>query len=914
VRYHSYWQPNGDTGRTMKAIRRFLSRLNALLTRNQQERRLAEEFDEHIARLTEDNIASGLSPAEARRQAVLRFGPVEVMKDLYRDRRGLPRLDALVSDAVFGWRQLRKHPTASAAAVLSLALSIGAATAAFRLVDAVLLRTLPVAEPERLFYLATTFIDREGRSDYREEFDYPTFRRYCQVVGNRGDAMVVGMVARLDVTFAGAEASERLYRQYVSGNLFAVFGLQPVLGRLLTPADDLSPGAHPVAVLSYDYWTRRFGRDPGAIGKTFRFGNNRFEIVGVAPKAFIGTEPGEVTDVFIPAMMNVQAIDSPGWSWFRIWVRPKPGISPEQVRQPLQAAFIHEHRERLREFHSDTPSQIIDAFLNEKVLLLPAAAGSSRLQKQYRRPLLILGLLVALVLLVACVNVANLLTAQAAARAREMALRVSIGAGRWRLVQLVLLQSAWLATAASTLGALFASWAAPLVTSMLRVPGDPVRLVLRTGWRELAFSVALASLVTLLFGLAPALRASAVHPVAALKGTDDAHSRRRVMNALVSAQVAFCVLVLFVAGLFISTFQRLTNRPLGFSPERVLVMDVAAVQEQPPETWMQIGNRLRDMPGIQSVSSALWPLLSENRWTGAVRLPGRSVEPRQPYFLGISPAFFETMRIALLSGRDFRSGDLPPRLHAPAQALPGVGIVNEAFARTYLNGENPVGRSVYVRQSKDLAASMEIIGYVRDAAYRNLREPIAPTVYVPIGQRGHMTFLLRTTGDPLALAPAIRREALRSRPDFRVHTIQTQNDFVRWHLVRERLLAALSLFFAIVALVLAAIGLYGILNYSVTRQKREIGIRMALGARAIHVLRGVTTDIAAMICVGSAAGVAGGLLIGRFIEALLFEVRATDPGMLVVPVITLAGVAFLAGVPPAMRAAHIDPSETLRSD
>ncbi|HEV8129712.1 MAG TPA: ABC transporter permease [Acidobacteriota bacterium] len=365
----------------MRALRRFLARLSAPLTRQQQEQRLREEFDEHIALLTEDNIRSGLSPAEARRRAVLKFGSLEAMKEVYRDQRGLPRLDALASDVVFGWRQLKKHRASSVAAIASLALAIGATTAAFRLVDAVLLRILPVAEPERLFFLATTFVDREGVPDYRDDFDYPTFRRYRETVGDRADLMVVGMTARQDVTFGAADETEKVYRQYVSGNLFGVFGFQPHLGWLLTPNDDLTPGAHPVAVLSYDYWTGRFGRDPGVIGKTFHMANDRFEIIGVAPRGFTGTEPGEVTDVFVPAMMNVQAINSPGWSWFRIWVRPKPGVSPEQGRLPLQAAFIHEHREHLKEFHSDTPKQVIEAFLGEKILFLPAAAGASRLQR-----------------------------------------------------------------------------------------------------------------------------------------------------------------------------------------------------------------------------------------------------------------------------------------------------------------------------------------------------------------------------------------------------------------------------------------------------------------------------------------------------------------------------------------------------
>lgn len=898
----------------MKAFRRFLTRFHGFFTGKRHECRLREEFEEHIELLTEDNIKAGMSPAEARRQALLAFGSVEALKDAYRDQRGLPRLEALRSDVIFGWRQLRKHPTATAAAMLSLALAIGATTGAFRLVDAVLLRKLPVAQPERLFYVATTFFDRDGRSDYQDYFDYPTFRRYRQAVENDADVMVVGAAVRQDVVFDNADRSEKLYREYVSGNVFPIFGLQPALGRLLDPSDDVKPGAHPVAVLSHDYWKQRFASDPGVIGKTFRMGEYRFEIVGVAPQGFIGTEPGEVTDVFIPAMMNAQAINSPGWSWFRMWTRPKTGVSPEHIRERLQALFTQDHLERIKGFHSDTPRKTIDSYLSEKVLLFSAGAGVSGLQKDYRRPLFILSFLVVLVLLVACVNMANLMMAQASARAREMALRVSIGAGRWRLIQMMLVQSALLAIGASMLGALFASWSVPLVTTMLRMPGNPVRLVFNTGWRELAFSAAMALVVTLLFGLAPALRASAVQPISALKGTIDPHSRRSLMNGLVAAQIAFCILVLFIAGLFLNTFRRLANKPLGFSADRVLVMDVSAAKEQSSDVWMRVVDQLSGTPGVQSVSMSAWPLLSSNRWSSDVRLAGRRVESRPPNFLAVSRGFFDTMRIGMIDGRDFRMGDVQPRLSPSEQPLPGVGIVNETFARAYFDGKNPVGKFVDVRQGKDKSAPMEIIGYVRDAAYLNLREPIPATVYVPLGQRGHCAFLVRTAGGPLALSPTLRREIVSARSDFNVQNVQTQHDFVRRHIVRERLLATLSLFFAVVALILAATGLYGVLNYTVTRRQREIGIRIALGARSSHVLSRVTADITTMIGLGSAIGLAAGLMSARFIETLLFEVKATDVGMIALPVIALASVAFFASLPPAIRSARIDPAQTLRSE
>ena len=877
-----------------------------------RQRRLNDELEEELASHVEEAVERGRSAVEARR----RLGSALQYREQSRDIKLLPWLDALASDVVFGWRQLNKHRAVSAAAVLSLALATGATTAAFRLVDAVLLRTLPVAEPERLFYLAiTNFVDRDGRPDYRDDFDYPTFRRYRQTVGDRADLILAGMSYRQDATLTSGEEPEQVYRQFVSGNFFGILGIQPALGRLITPNDDLTPGAHPVAVVSHHYWTRRFGRDPHVLGKTFRMGNDRYEIVGVAPSRFIGTEPGVVTDVFIPAMMNAQAINSPGWSWFRIWLRPKAGVTPEQVRQPLQAVLTLENQERVKNFHSDTPKQIIDASLNQAVLLFPAASGVSGLQKEYRRPLLILAVLVALVLLVACANVGNLLTAQAAARGREMSLRVSIGAGQWRLIQLVLVESALLATLSSAAGALFAWWSAPFVVSMLAPPVNPVRLILDPDWRAVLFSVVLTVSITFLFGLAPALRASSVKPASALKGGDDPHSRRRLMNALLVAQMAFCVLVLYVAALFVATFERLSNRPLGFSHRHVLALQTdAGGKKQPLATWMQVAGQLRHTPGVESAAFAGWALLTGNRWTGSVRVPGQAVEPRAPYMLDVSPGFFETMRIPLIDGRDFRPGDAPPRLQGLGQPLAGVGIVNEAFARTFFDGHDPVGRSVDVRQSKDLSTPMEIVGYVRDASYGSVREPIRPTVYVPIEGRSGGTLLVRTAGDPLPLAPILRREVSGTRADLRVRHIETQSGLVAQHMIRERLLATLSLFFAVVALVLAGIGMYGVLNYSVIQQRREIGIRMALGARSAHVVRRVVTDLFTMLCVGLVIGLAAGLAGRRLVERLLFEVKATDAAMVLVPVLTLLAGGALAALPPAIRAVQIDPAQTLRSE
>ena len=898
----------------MQVLREWLQRLLGTIRRSRTDRDLAQELELHMQLAKEDEERRGRSAVNASREARLQWGGASQAMDALRDQRGVPWIGALSSDIVFGWRQLKKHRTVSGAAILSLGLAIGATSAAFRLVDAVLLRTLPVSDPGSLFYLAFNHTDSQGRTEDRDDFDYPTYLQYARAIGNRAELMVLGMSAPLDVTVADGDEPERIFRQYVSGNVFPTFGLVPAAGRVLVPADDESPGAQAVAVLSYEYWTRRFGRDPRAVGQALRAGSQSYEIVGVAPKGFIGTEPGRITDIYVPATMNVQALNSPGWSWFRLFVRPNPSATIAELEQSLQAVFAEQHRQDVKQFPPETPRQRIDAYLNERIRLRPGASGASGLQQTFRRPLIILAALVALVLLVACTNVANLLIAQALARGREMALRVSIGADRWRLIRLVLVESAMLAVSASIVGLLFASWAAPLVVSMLSLRQDPVRLVLDTDWRAVAFAVGLAMAVTCLFGLAPAVRASSFTPASALKAHSDARGHRRLMKTLVGAQMAFCVFVLFVAVLFGATFTRLARQPLGFSPDRLLLVDTMWRGKGPAaNTWMPIVERVRALPTVESAAFSGWTFLSENRWSGTVFVPGRPVETRPAYFLDVSPGFFETMRMDLSQGRDFRPGDVAPKVNERNEPISGVGIVNAAFARVYFDGQNPVGRTVTIRPRNLVQAPMDIVGLVADSVYTNVREPMRPIVYVPAESRSSGTFSIRTAGDPAMLASTIRRLVSAGQAESRVQ-IAPMTSLVRRQMVFERLLATLTIFFAAVALLLACIGLYGVLSYGVLQQRREIGVRMALGARAAQVATRVTRDMAIIVGCGATIGLAGGFGFGRVIERLLFEVRAVDPFPLLMPLVTLAVAALVAAVPPVLRAVRIDPVQILRSE
>jgi len=701
---------------------------------------------------------------------------------------------------------------------------------------------------------------------------------------------------------------EKAEVQYVSGWMFGTFGLRPSVGRLLTENDDLKPGAHPYAVLSYDYWTRRFAQDPKAIGRTFRMSDRLYEIVGVGPAPFTGTETGTVTDVFVPAMMHPGAVHD-DWTWHRTLARLKPGVAVEPLRAKLDATSRAFEQERAKGF-TGMSQESIDKFLDQRLMLEFAAAGASNLQSDYRVSLVALGVLVALVLLIACANVANLMTAQAASRAREMALRVSIGAGRWRLVQLVLVESAILASISGAMGGLFAWWSAPFVVGMINPPDNPARLNLPADWRVLGFGLALTLGVMLLFGLTPALRASAVKPASALKGGEDPHTRRRMMHALIAAQVAFSFLVLFVAGLFAATFDKLSHRPTGFVAERLLLLHAVAQRDDPLVFWEQAVEHLRTVPGVATVALAGWPLLDGNAWNGFISVKGAPPGPVLAYFLAVSPGWVDAMKIPFIDGRDFR----------PDDTSPGAAIINETFARQFFNGENPIGQSV----GKDGELPCKVVGVVRDAPYRNVREPILPSVYVPIRRidahgavqpiRG-ATFIVRTSSaDPMALASILRREVPRARPEFRVTNIRTQWEINRSHTVRERMLAMLGVFFGVVALLLASVGLYGVLDYSVLQRRREIGIRMAIGAPAGNIARLVTMEIFAMVLLGAVAGVALGMASVRYIEALLYQVKPTDLGMLALPVFTILAAALLAALPAVFHAVRIDPVAMLRGE
>lgn len=810
--------------------------------------------------------------------------------------------DGLRADAVFGARQLRKHKVASAAAILSLGMAAGACASAFRIIDAMLLRPMPIQHPEALYAMFTLGYDPGGHLRLGESNEYPQFQAMRKAVADEAELIAVSYGERVELSYGGGDEIERAHRQYVSGWMFGSFGLKPALGRLLQAGDDDVPGAHPVAVLSYDYWTRRFGRDPKAVGRSFAMGSEVYRVVGVGPEGFTGTEPGTMTDIFVPTMMYAGVRHS-DWSWLRTFVRMKAGGRVETVRDRLQAVFQAVQVERAKGFVG-WPKKRLENFLHQKIEVLPASGGLSVMRQESGRALVALGVLVALVLLVACANVANLLACQAAGRAREMAVRAAIGAGRGRLAQLMMVESGLVAGMAGLVGAGLAWWSAPAVVARIQPAEDPARLALPVDWRVIGFGLALTAGIALAMGLPAAIRAAAGRPLGGLKG-GDLRARRRLMHGLTAAQVGVCCVVLVVAGLLVKSFERLVNQPLGFSSGRLLALEVESKPAQAEVYWTQVAERLAEAPGVERTALAGWPLLSGLEVSGFVSVNGAAAGDRLAYFLNVSPGWLETMKIPLIEGRDFR----------PEDEYPGAAIVNRAFAKEYFGGVDPVGRW-FVKG----AMRMQVVGLAADARFQSMREPIMPVAYVPFrlasgAAIGQAAILVKTaSANPLAVAEGLRREVTRARTEFRVSNIRTQEEIDRSQTLRERLLAGLAVFFGAVALAMAGIGLYGVLDYSVIQRRREIGIRMAVGAGAGRVAGTVVGEILGMAALGAAGGTGIGIAAARYGEALLYGVKPQDAGVMAAAAGTMMAAAALAAIAPVARAVKTDPMAVLRDE
>jgi predicted permease len=713
---------------------------------------------------------------------------------------------------------------------------------------------------------------------------------------------------------------------WASGSFFDVLGVIPIVGRPLGGADDRRGGGPdgPVAVISYDFWQREFGGAMEAVGRTLTLNRVPFTIVGIAPSGFFGPDVGRTFDVIIPLGTEPLVRGQDTWLdghwtwWLNIIVRLKPGQTIDAAQAALDAV-----RSQIRE--ATMPPSIrpgdVDTYLTEWLTLSPAATGRSPLRARYQRPLVTLQVVVGLVLLVACANIANLLLARAMVRRHELNLRLALGAPRWRLAQQLLIESFVLASAGAAGGLLFARWTGRAIVAGLSTPSNLVFLDLTPDWRVFAFTTAVTVLTALVFGTVPALRASRTAPMASMKDgarTFSSAGKYGLANALVVGQVALSLMLVVVAGLFVRTFVSLATRPLGLRADHVLVVDIAAPQTQFRETdraplFEQVRAAVASMPGVaQSAMSRMPPITGGQVWNTRVNVEGAPpLTDRQRTTLvnAITPQWFATIGTPLIAGRDFSEGD---RLGSPP-----VAIVNQAFARQFGLSGTPVGRVILRREpgaTRDVP--VHIVGVAADAVYRVLRDPFPATMYVPLAQeeRANARIVLSirsSAARPAALARSIETAIAGVNRDL-VLTFRPLTDQINATLIQERLLATLSGFFGGLALLLAGLGLYGVTAYGVSCRRSEIGIRMALGAAPAGVIRLVLSHVFILILLGIVAGAVLSAWMSRFVATLLYGTEPRDPATLAASVLVLACVALFAGWLPARRAARLDPAEVLR--
>jgi predicted permease len=891
-----------------------------LLHRRQLEEQLEKELRFHLDQHAAGLVARGEDAREARRQAALTLGGSEQVKENCRDARGTSWLENLFRDFRFGFRMLNKYRTASLAAIASLALAIGACTGAFSLIDALIFRPLPVLDPNQLIDLAVVlppFFSADNVARESDGFSFPEYQLLRKTAQDRADLFAMGLSGGLQpAIFDMGDINENIRADSISGAGFGILSIKPVLGRLIQPKDDSLAGGHPVAVLSYAFWQRRFGSSPSVLGHWVTVGHKQFQIVGVAAAPFSGVQPGYLTDLWLPLSLaaDPNALADPDRGSVHVWGRLHQGVKGSQLREPLQAAITNFLRERIRinpprNLHGAQLQQFAGAPLHVR----NASRGlDSLFRVQFRRPLRILMLICMLLLLIACANVANLMLARASARDGEMALRVSLGAAKARLIQQMLIEGGQLAFLAGALALLFAALAVPATVTRLGSTEFPAWLNVSLNYRVVLFAASLSLLTMMLFGIVPALRASSVSPNTALKAAAVRHSASmRSLRWMLTAQIGFSVAVLFLSGLLLLSFRKLIAVDLGFVPDHVVLFDLAPrnPESHRQDSGAKLLDHLRDLPFVQAASiSEQRPMGGDLVWImlPIIRLPGRANETVRPTQVPVSRGFFSAMQIRWIAGRDF----LPQEIAGNSSPV----IVNQAFASKFFTGRNPLGQ-VFDKFGDDPTPVKErIIGVVANARFNNLREPEGPTMYTPLREIAGATLNVRIRSRASALIPSLRKEIEAAAPELMVRgsiSLQAQIDNT---LISERLLALLAGFLSVVALVLASVGLYGVINYAAVRRTREIGIRIALGARRSAVVQLVVSETSVPVVAGIAIGILTGIGLARYLASQLFEVKPVDFWSLFAPLICILIAAGAASLPPAFHAASRDPLAALRHE
>jgi predicted permease len=930
-------------------------RLRALFRKAEMERELDEELRFHLDKETEQNLARGMGPEEARRAALRSFGGVERVKEESRDVRGVRFLEELWQDLRYGLRMLLKHKGFTAVAVLSLGLGIGANTALFSVVDAVLLKSLPVREPERLVlfeWQAGRAFRTNGMSGTSNVpgppgtrglslFRYDVFEKMQQACAATPASPLSDFFAFApisEMTAVVGNQAEIINGQAVSGGYYAGLGVRPVLGREITDEDN-KPSAPPVVVLSHEFWQERFGADPAAVGRQLKLNNQSFTIIGVTPPTFTGTlqvdqHPAITVPIACEPLLRdkesrLGTANQPGVWWLDLMGRLKPGATYEQARESLNGTFQAAALEVMPPPRKENEPAQLDPKDYPRLIAESGSRGMLDRRRAYSTTIYGLFMAAALVLLIACANVANLLLARAALRGPEINVRLAVGAGRWRLVRQLLTESVLLAVLGGTAGTLLAFWGTSALLALTRdtrfLPND---VGSDLNWRVLVFTLAISLLAGVLFGLAPAWRATGLDLATALKqGGRATGAVSRLSKGLVVAQVALSLLLLVGAGLFIRTLYNLRRVDLGFNQENLLLFRLQPQRggyedERLLQFYQQLFARLDHLPGMRAATFGRVPLIADDNLVNVILLPGETEKTADEHVTNRQVArenYFATMEIPLLSGRGFTAQD---DRHAPR-----VAIISQTFARRFFPDEDAIGKRVTITHDK---REVEIIGVVADTKYMSQREEIKPLLYTPWQQEaaviGEMNFALRTASEPTALAAAVRQVVRELDGNLPVTEVSTQTARSQATLGQERLYARLLSFFGGLALLLAAIGLSGVLGYSVAQRTNEIGIRMALGAEAGHVLRLVIWQGMKLVVMGLAIGASGGYALSRLLASQyfassswqrqmvdqLYGVKGTDPVTFVVIGALLTLVALVACWLPARRAAKVDPMVALR--
>jgi putative ABC transport system permease protein len=880
-------------------------RLLNLMRSDRVARDIDREMAFHLAERADELAARGMSEEEARREARRRFGHRPALKERVYQIDVLIWLDSLLADLRYAARTLRTNPGFTLVAVLSLGLGIGANTAIFSLINAVILRSLPVQHPEEIVRLTM--------SEGGVSFTNPQWEE----IRDRQDALA-GTFAFFEAAFNLTTGGpvRRAPGVWVSGDYFTVLGVPAIAGRVLQRGDDVR-GCPSVAVLSHSFWQREYGAGADAVGGTISLGGHPYEIVGVTAPGFAGIHVGRSASVFVPLctidlLWKGQAILDSRSTWFLdIFGRLRPGGSLAEAQAAL-AVTTPAVFEATAPRHWTAAEQ--DRYRARTLSVEPAANGLSLVRSQYRDALFTLLIVVGVVLLIACANVAQLLLARATARQHEIAVRLAMGSGRLRLARQLLTESVLLALLGAAVGVLFARWSAGLIVGFLYQGGRAVSLDLSLDLRVLAFAIAVATATGILFGLAPAWRSARVDPQTAMRGAGRGQvgdSRQRFAKGIVVAQVALSLVLVVAAGLLVGSFRRLATLDPGFRPEGILVVsadwsNLDLSEDRQSRFPRELLERMRAVPGVRQAGASLMTPISGPSWSDDVVVGGIAGDA-PVWFNAVSDGYLRTLGTELLAGRDFTPQD--------KAGAASVALVNRTLARRFFGDASPLGKQIQTIVHDSLGPPIEIVGVVEDAKYLRLDETMSATVYVPLEQAElwQLEFALRSDGAPTALIPAVT-EAMREVHPAIALEFTTLHEQLATSLARPRLLATLSGFFGALALLLAVIGLYGTMSYSVARRRSEIGIRIALGAARPGILRMVAGEAGLVVAGGVMLGTLLALGATRLVAGFLYGVTASDPTTLVLSALTLASVAIAAGLVPAWRAASVDPMLALREE